>query len=335
MTLARQTRNGKSRKSSLMLSDHSAQIHAKGRVMASKIARTMTKLTGLPPKRKGWQGYALFAGRLIALYLIAFGLLFAGQRAFLYHNGSERQVPAERSVPEIVEQTVPSDGVDVVVWTYDAGPSKPVIVYFHGNAGVLGHRAGRFRWMIDQGWGVVGVGLRGGSGTGGSPSEAGHAADARAVYDALPRLLNRRIERGGVVLYGESLGTGIAVTLANERGVGAVILETPFASIEDLAQEKFPIFPIKALGAVRDPFRSIDRIKGIKAPLLIMHGTNDVVIPLREGQRLFEAAENPKWYRWFDGGQHHDLWRRGATEAIREFMGDVYGPAMINSQATQ
>jgi len=100
-------------------------------------ARLSTKLIGLPPARKGWAGYAIFAGRLFAIYLIGFALLFAGQRSFLYHNGSERLVPVERHVPEMVEKLVPSDGVDVVVWSYDAGPSQPVLLYFHGNAGVL------------------------------------------------------------------------------------------------------------------------------------------------------------------------------------------------------
>ena len=284
------------------------------------IASTMTKLTGLPPKRKGWQGYAIFASRLFAIYLIGFALLFFCQRFFLYHNGDERLVPAEHAVPEMAERIVPSDGVDVVTWVHDAGPSKPVIIYFHGNAGVLGHRAWRFRWMIDRGWGVVGIGLRGGSGTGGSPTEEGHAADARAVYDALPQLLGRPVERGGVVLYGESLGSGIAVTLASERGVGGVILETPYAAMDDLAQEKFGMFPIKALGAVKDKFRSIDRITEIGAPVLVMHGSDDVVIPIHHAQRLFDAADDPKWYRWFEGGGHNDLWQRGATDAISEFM---------------
>lgn len=287
-------------------------------------ATVMTKLIGLPPKRKGWIGYAAFAGRLFAIYLIGFAALFFGQRHMLYHNGSERLVPAEQNVPQMVEKTVSSEGVDVVVWSFDAGPAKPVIVYFHGNAGVLGHRAGRFRWMMDQGWGVVGVGLRGGSGTGGSPTEEGHAADARAVYDALPQLLGRPVERGGVVLYGESLGSGIAVTLANERGVGGIILETPYAAMDDLAQEKFGFYPIKALGAVKDPFRSIDRIAGIKAPVLMIHGTNDQVIPINHAQRLFDAAADPKWYRWFDGGGHNDLWQRGAPQAIFDFMERYY-----------
>ena len=286
-------------------------------------ATVITKLTGLPPKRKGWIGYATVAGRLFAIYLIGFAALFFGQRHMLYLNGNERMVPAEQNVPQMVEKLVSSDGVDVVVWSFDAGSSKPVIVYFHGNAGVLGHRAGRFRWMMEQGWGVVGVGLRGGSGTGGSPTEEGHAADARAVYDALPELLGRSVD-GGVVVYGESLGSGIAVRLANERGVGGIILETPYAAMDDLAQEKFGFYPIKALGAVKDPFRSIDRIAGIKTPVLLMHGTNDQVIPIHHAKRLFDAAADPKWYRWFDGGGHNDLWQRGAPQAILDFMKRYY-----------
>lgn len=288
------------------------------------IAETLSRLTGLPPKRKGWQDYAVFALRLFAIYLVGFALLFALQREFLFRNGDARLAPAERTVGEMIEQTVPSAGVDVVVWTHDAGPDRPVIVYFHGNAGVLGHRAARFRWMIDSGWGVVGIGLRGGSGTGGSPTEATLAVDARAVYDALPDLLARPVAGETVVLYGESLGSGVAVTLATEREVGGVILETPYAAIDDLAQEKFPFFPIKALGAVRDPFRSVDRIAEIDAPVLMMAGTRDFVIPLHHSQRLFDAAAHPKWYRWFDGGMHHDLWRRGATDAIAEFMERYY-----------
>lgn len=282
--------------------------------------RLSNKLIGLPPERKGWIGYATFAGRLFAIYLIGFALLFAAQRSFIYQNSDERLIPSKRDVPEMVEKIVPSEGVGVVVWSYDAGPTKPVIVYFHGNAGVLGHRSWRFRWMIDQGWSVVGVGLRGGSGTGGSPSEEGHAADARAVYDALPELLGRSVEPESVVLFGESLGTGISVTLAGERGVGAVILETPYTAMDDLAQEKYGFFPIKALGAVRDPFRSIDRITNIGAPLLILHGTEDHVIPFHHAERLFDAAAEPKWHRRFEGGLHNDLWRRGATVSIAEFM---------------
>ena len=265
------------------------------------------------------------AGTLGILYVAGFATLYGLQRTMLFHNGSARMDPARVYVPEMSEQTVASpDGTEIVVWTHDAGSDRPIVLYFHGNAGVLGHRAGRFRNMIDRGWGVVGIGLRGGSGSDGSPSEAGHAIDARAVYDALPRLLDREVEPDKIVLYGESLGTGIAVTLATERKAGAVILETPYAAVDDLAQIIFPFYPVKALGVVKDPFRSIDRIDRINAPLLVMHGTWDALIPIGEAKRLFERADDPKWYHWFGRGQHYDLWRRGALDVMAEFMARYY-----------
>lgn len=261
----------------------------------------------------------------VVLYVAGFAVLVTAQRTMIYHNGAERFDPADRWVPEMREQVVTApDGVELVLWTTDKGPHAPVIVYFHGNAGVLGHRAGRFRQMLDRGWGVVGVGLRGGSGSGGRPSEEGHGIDARAVYDALPDLLGREVDPTMIVLYGESLGTGIAVTLATQRQVGAVILETPYAAMDDLAQILFPIYPVKALGLVQDRFRSIDRIDRINAPLLVMHGTWDALIPIGEAQRLFDRAKDPKWYHWFGRGQHYDLWRRGALDVMAKFIDRYY-----------
>ena len=257
---------------------------------------------------------------IAALWLLGFALLFVFQRSFIYMNGPARPAPADVGAVEFTEQTVPSDGVDVVVWTHDAGTDTPVIVYFHGNAGVLADRAWRFRWMAEQGWSVVGIGLRGGSGTGGAPSEQALAYDARAVHDALPALFGREVTAERVVLYGESLGTGIAVTLAMEKPVGAVILETPYTAIEDRAQELYRIFPVKLFGAVRDKFRSIDRIASINAPLLVLHGTADNVIPVHHGKRLLDAAAEPKLSRWFEGGRHGDLWQRGATDEIARFI---------------
>lgn len=257
---------------------------------------------------------------LALLWLLGFALLFVFQRSFIYMNGNARPAPADVGAVEFTEQTVPSDGVDVVVWTHDAGADTPVILYFHGNAGVLADRAWRFRWMSEQGWSVVGIGLRGGSGTGGEPSERALTGDARAVHDALPALFGRDVQADRIALYGESLGTGIAVTLATERPVGAVILETPYTAIEDRAQEIYRVFPVKLFGAVRDKFRSIDRIARINAPLLVLHGTADNVIPIHHGERLFEAATEPKTARWFEGGRHGDLWQRSATGDIADFM---------------
>ena len=259
--------------------------------------------------------------RLLLIYFIGLGTLYASQRALIFRNDAVRLDPAERSVPEMREHVLTAgDGTPLVVWAAPPHDGKPVILYFHGNAGTMGHRSGRFRWMLDRGWGVIALAYRGSGGSGGSPGETELRNDAHTLYDAVPDLLGNAVDSARIVLYGESLGTGIAVTLATERPVGGIILETPYASIEDLAQRTAFLYPVKALGLVRDPFRSIERIDRIDAPLLVMHGTADAVIPFDHAEALFERATHPKWYRWFGGGQHWNLWRIGARETIADFM---------------
>ena len=254
-------------------------------------------------------------------WTVSLAVVWAFQRDIIYQNGATRHDPARLDVVALSEHVVRApDGAEVVVWAGGGAPDAPVIVYFHGNAGTLGDRAWRFRRMLDRGWAVVGVGLRGGSGTTGAPSEPGLIMDALAVHDALPGLLGRAVPPGSVVPYGESLGTGPAVALAANRAVGAVVLETPFAAVDELAQGMMPHFPILALGLVKDRWRSVDRIAAIDAPLLVLHGTRDRVIPYDHALALMEAAEHPKWLRTFEGGRHYDLWSRGALEKVAGFV---------------
>ncbi len=284
-------------------------------------------------------GAGLFGtrGRIIRTVLVgtvlygAFvGALYGAQRMLIFRNEAVRlAVPGY--LPDVRErEIVAPDGTRLVLWVAPPDDGKPVIAYFHGNAGSVGHRAGRFKWMRDRGWGVVALAYRGSGGSEGGPSEMAFGIDARAVYDALPALIGQPVTGARIVLYGESLGSGVAVTLASERPVGGVILETPYAALDDLVQEMFPIVPVKALGMLHDPFRSIDRIERIHAPLLIMHGTWDAVIPFHQATRLFDAAADPKWYRWFERGRHYDLWRRGAQDGIDEFM-ERYFPFEVAS----
>ncbi len=292
------------------------------------IARLTGTLRSILRTLFGTRARALRTGLVaLVLYVAAVGTLYAAQRHLIFRNGTARLDPAARYLPDMREQQITApDGTRLVLWTAPPQPSAPVIVYFHGNAGVMGHRSGRFKWMRERGWGIVALAYRGSGGSTGSPSEIGHGIDARAVYDALPSLLGQPVDATDIILYGESLGTGVAVTLATQRPVGGVILETPYAALDDLVQGLFPIIPIKPLGMMHDPFRSIDRIDSIGAPLLIMHGTWDMVIPIQQAQRLFDAAQDPKWYRWFGGGRHYDLWHRGAKDSIAEFI-DRYYPS--------
>jgi len=167
------------------------------------------------------------------------------------------------------------------------------------------------------------VSYRGYAGNPGTPTEEGLYADGRA---ALGFLAERGIGPGGVVLYGESLGSGVAVDVARQQAasepVAAVILESPFSSIADVAQTHYPFVPARWL--VKDRFDSVAKIAAIGTPLLILHGGRDRVVPQRFGRRLFAAAAQPKENRWFDEAGHSDLYSHGAAQVATAFIERVW-----------
>src|SRR6202011_4801805 len=126
-----------------------------------------------------------------------------------------------------------------------------------------------------------------------------------------------------IVVWGFSLGTGVAVALAAERPVGKLILEAPYTSIADVAASAFPIFPVRLV--IRDPFHSDQRIARVKAPLLVLHGERDPTIPVAFGERLFALAHEPKQFVRFPDGGHNDLDAYGAIDAARQFINVTKG----------
>jgi fermentation-respiration switch protein FrsA (DUF1100 family) len=207
-----------------------------------------------------------------------------------------------------------ADGVRVLAWTVPPKLGKPVVVYLHGNGGSLAHRVARFRRLIDDGAGLVALSYRGYGGSEGSPSEEGLIADGRAAHD----FARARYPDAKIVLWGESLGSGVAVALAAERDVAAIVLEAPFTSAADVAFAAYPFLPVSLL--MKDQFRSDARIGKVKAPLLIMHGVRDRVVPFRLGERLYAAANEPKAFVRFADGDHEDLDRYDHLAAARKFL---------------
>ncbi len=122
----------------------------------------------------------------------------------------------------------------------------------------------------------------------------------------------------GSLLWGESLGTAVAVALAATHEVGGVILDAPFTSIADVGAAAYPFVPVRWL--IRDPFRSDRRIGEIKAPVLVLHGEQDRVVPIRFGERLFALANEPKRIARFPNGGHVNLDDHGAVDVVREFL---------------
>ena len=227
----------------------------------------------------------------VALYLAALAIIYIAQRRLLYFPNAGEASPASAGVPQAERiHLTTRDGERLLAWRIPPAPGAPLIVYFHGNGGGIGLRANRYAAFLAAGFGVLAVEYRGYGGSTGSPSEAGLTLDAEAAYQAA--LADAPPER--IVLLGESLGSGLAVKIAASHPVGAVALDSPYTSIADVAAARFPIFPVRWL--LRDPYRSDARIAEVKAPLLIVHGTADAVVPIRFGRRLFELATSKKTF---------------------------------------
>ena len=252
-----------------------------------------------------------YAGGLAALFLL--------QRSFLFPVPQvTRTTPAAAGFPQAEEHFLTTvDGEKVIVWHVPARPGHPVVLYFHGNGDFLAGFFGRFRDVIADGTGVVALSFRGYAGSSGQPSEQGLLRDAAAAY----AFTTQRYSADRIVAWGFSLGSGVAVALASEQPVAGLILEASYTSIADVAASAFPIFPVRLM--IRDPFHSDRRIARVKAPLLIMHGARDPVIPIALGERLFALAHEPKQFVRFSDGEHNDLDAYGATATARQFIGKV------------
>ncbi len=255
---------------------------------------------------------------VMGVYVALVAFLYIAQRRFLFVPPQGlHPSPAAAGWPE-AEETVldTADGERVIVWQTPPRSGKPVVIYFHGNGEIVASRAARHRRLAADGTGVVALSYRGYMGSTGNPTERGLLADAEAAYG----FAASRWPAAPVVLWGHSLGTGVAVALAARHPVAKVILEAPFSSTVDVAALRFPIVPVRWL--MLDQFHSDQRIEKVHAPVLIMHGDQDWVIPIRFGERLFKLANEPKRLVRIAGGGHDDLDRFGAFAEGQRFIAE-------------
>jgi pimeloyl-ACP methyl ester carboxylesterase len=249
-----------------------------------------------------------YAGLLAVAYLF--------QRAIMYPAPqSVRTAPAAAGYPQAQEHVLDTaDGEKIIVWHVPPQAGKPVVIFFHGNGEVIAWRVPRFRDLAAEGIGVIAVSYRGYGGSTGSPSEVGLIADGEAAYEFTTKLyLPER-----VALWGYSLGSGVAVALASKHPIGKLILEAPFTSAADIGAAAFPFLPVRWL--LKDSFRSDERIGAVRAPLLILHGEKDTVVPIRFGERLLALAVEPKRMERFAQGDHVNLEEQGVLKVAKEFL---------------
>ena len=254
----------------------------------------------------------------LSVYALVGLAAYLGQRRLMYFPDRARTMPVQAGLVGVEERVLKTpDGARVVAWYGKARPGQPTLLYFHGNAGSLVNRAPRVERFMAQGWGVYMMTYRGYGGSTGSPTETANVADARLAYGAL---VLEGVEPASIILYGESLGSGIAVRLATERPVGGVVLDAPYTSIVDVAAQAYPFLPVRAL--IVDRYETTKYIAQVRAPILILHGERDMVIPVAMGREVFRLANEPKRLVTFANGGHSDLYvdGNGALEAMRDWM---------------
>jgi fermentation-respiration switch protein FrsA (DUF1100 family) len=252
-------------------------------------------------------------------YLAIVAIAYFAQRKFTYFPNPSRVAPAAAGLEGFREVELPTpDGERIMAWYAPAPPGRPTILYFHGNGGGLANRSGRFGRYQQAGLGIFVMSYRGYSGSTGSPTEAHNIADARLAYD---HLLKQGVKPSDIFLYGESLGSGVAVQTAAAVPVGGVILDAPYTSIVEVGAKAYPILPLRWL--MVDRYESDKRIAAINAPLLILHGARDQVIPLEMGQRMHALAREPKRIVVFPEGHHIDLDQYGAVAVVRAWIDEV------------
>lgn len=259
--------------------------------------------------------------RFAFIGLLIYGLVvlavYMGQRGMQYFPEKDLGDP---KLPEALSAKVlkikTDDGFENVAWfASPANTDGKIIVHFHGNGGNISHRAATALFYQKLGYGILLCEYRGYGGNPGSPTEQGLYADARACVNYL---LDSGYRLDQLVFYGESIGSGVAVQMAVEFQPRRLVLEAPFTSAAAVAKRTYSFLPVDMM--MHDRFDSIDKIEKVKTSLLIIHGTDDRVVPYDLGKELYDAAKHPKELITVGKGGHSNLYEFKVGEKVVEWL---------------
>lgn len=262
----------------------------------------------------GGRRILVWAAALLAVYAAVVVVAAVFQRSLIYFPSPERPELARAGLPGGREVTfTTTDGLTLFAWYWPASAGQRTVAVMHGNAGHIGHRLGTAAPYVAAGYGVLLVEYRGYGGNPGRPSEEGLVADGRAALDWLAA---EGVPPDRTVLYGESLGTGVAVRLATEYPVAGIVLEAPYTAVVDVARSRFWFLPVGLL--LQDRFESLGRLADVSAPILVLHGTADRVIPVAHGRRM--AAASGATFHEIPAAGHMDLYEFGADRLVLDWL---------------
>ena len=242
----------------------------------------------------------LFFQIIILIYFVILIFLYFYQRNLMYHPNENNYFDDKLSVYIEKVKINTDDNIDLLGWYHEKDLKKnKTLLFFHGNAGSLENRIHKLNHFRQMDINFLIIAWRGFSGNKVNPSEKGLYEDGRS---AIKWLLNKGIDEENIIIYGESLGTGVATHLAQNKNFAGIILETPFTSMIDAAKNFYPYIPVGLI--LKDKFNNKSKIKNINSPVLIMHGEADQIVPFFMGKKMYEIANEPK-YSYFTKHDNH------------------------------
>ncbi len=253
---------------------------------------------------------------IIIAYLVILIFIYLYQRNLLYHptENNYQNDKAQFNYEEVFIEV--EDEIKLKSWFINKDLNKfKTLLIFHGNAGDLSNRIYKINELNKLEINILLISWRGFSGNKGSPTEKNLYKDAEA---AIKWLNKKKVNNNQIILYGESLGTGVAVEMATRHNFNSIILESPFTSIENSAKIYYPYLPVKIL--LKDRYDSISKIKMVNCPILIMHGKKDDIVPFSMGKKLFEKANNPKHFYSTSKDDHMMEFNLKLMQEIKNFI---------------
>ena len=255
---------------------------------------------------------------ILTYFLILFST-YIFQRNLLYHptenNYSGDQISVDVEKIKIRTQ----DNIELVSWYHKKNLNNyKTILFLHGNAGSLENRIHKINHFKDMNVNFLIIAWRGFSGNEGKPTEKGLYEDARS---AVRWLKSNGVKENNIIIYGESLGTGVATEIAQNKNFAGVILESPFTSMIDAGKDKYPYLPVRLL--LKDKYESDKKIKNVKSPVLVMHGKVDNIVPFHMGKKMYELANEPKYYYFSEYDDHMMEYNEKLLKALQDFISSL------------
>jgi len=256
---------------------------------------------------------------LVSIYFFILISTYIFQRSLLYHP-KENNYFGDTLTVEIEKVKINTqDGIELLSWYHNKNlNSYKTILFLHGNAGSLENRIHKINHFKKMNVNFLLISWRGFSGNKGKPTEKGLYEDAKS---AVAWLKSKGVNENNIIIYGESLGTGVATEIAQNKNFAGIILESPFTSMVDAGKNKYPYLPVRLL--LKDKYESNRKIKNIKSPILIMHGKVDNLVPFDMGKKMYELANEPKYYYFSEYDDHMMEYNEKLLQVLKDFISSL------------